>query len=232
MRVRTLSVLGISLAAALAAPLVSAGEVVWDFDISTRGEDVTWTSTTATDPTVAEFDADYAVSQVFATVQYLVFPETTIDVTDQIPAEYLNSSGTVYGTPPVTVLSQSFTFPLPPDPPAVSADLDLSILADGRGQLAATDVTLGTYRVNIPPFGVVTVNIRGIRVVGSVAIRAIYPGDVDRDSDVDISDLALFLGSYGACSADPNYIPGADVDGSGCIDITDLALLLSNFGRG
>lgn len=224
-----LSALAIAFAAT--APTF-ADEVVWNFDISTRGQDVTWTSPTVVDPTVPEYDADYSVSNVYATVQYLVFPETTIDVTDQIPPEYLSSSGTVFGPPPLTILSQSFVFPLPPESPAIAADLDLSILGDGHGQLAATNVTLGTYRLNLPPFGTVTVNIRGIRVVGSVAIRAIYPGDLDRDSDVDISDLASFLATFGVCADDPLYNYAADLDGNGCINISDLALFLSNFGRG
>lgn len=221
-----------AVAPVLVAVLAAADEVTWNYDISTRGQDVVWTSPTAVDPTVPEYDADYAISGVYATVQYLIFPETTIEVTSEIPPEYLSGSGMFYGPPPLTIFDQTFEFPPPPDPVAVSATLNLSVLGDGHGQLTATDITLGTYRVNLPPFGTVTVNIRGIRVVGSVVIRAIYPGDLDRDSDVDISDLALFLASFGACAADPLYNYAADLDGNGCINISDLALFLSNFGRG
>lgn len=221
-----------ALAIALAAPLAHAEEVTWNFDISTRGQNVTWTSPTAVDPSATEYDADYSISSVLATVQFSIFPETTIDVTSEIPEEYRVGSGTFFGPLPVTIFSQTFEFPPPPDPIAVSATLDLSILGDGQGQLTATDITLGTYDVEIPPFGVVTVNIRGIRVIGTVAVRSIYPGDVDRDSDVDISDLSLLLAAFGSCAGDPLYQPGADLDASGCITIGDLALLLSNFGRG
>ena len=54
--------------------------------------------------------------------------------------------------------------------------------------------------------------------------------DVDGDGDVDISDLALLLGTFGLCSADAAYNANADFDGSGCIELGDLAVLLANFG--
>jgi hypothetical protein len=57
-------------------------------------------------------------------------------------------------------------------------------------------------------------------------------GDIDGDGDVDLSDLAALLGSYGACAGDPAYDAAADLDGSGCIDLADLAQLLANYGTG
>lgn len=57
------------------------------------------------------------------------------------------------------------------------------------------------------------------------------PGDLDGDGDVDLSDLAAFLGVYGACTGDPAYLPAADFDSSGCIDLSDLAVLISNYGQ-
>ncbi|MBI5864459.1 MAG: hypothetical protein HZB38_08125 [Planctomycetes bacterium] len=56
------------------------------------------------------------------------------------------------------------------------------------------------------------------------------PGDVDGDGDVDLTDLALLLSSFGACQGEPAFVGGADFDGSGCIELADLALLLANFG--
>lgn len=56
------------------------------------------------------------------------------------------------------------------------------------------------------------------------------PGDVDGDGDVDLTDLALLLSSFGLCDGAPGYQAGADFDGSGCIELADLATLLSNYG--
>lgn len=56
------------------------------------------------------------------------------------------------------------------------------------------------------------------------------PGDVDSDGDVDLSDLATLLSSFGSCSGDAAYNPAADFDADGCVDLADLATLLSVFG--
>jgi hypothetical protein len=55
-------------------------------------------------------------------------------------------------------------------------------------------------------------------------------GDVNGDCHVDLADLTLLLGSFGACTGDPTFDAAADLDASGCVDLTDLTLLLSNFG--
>jgi hypothetical protein len=56
------------------------------------------------------------------------------------------------------------------------------------------------------------------------------PGDVDGDGDVDLSDLALLLASFGLCSGDAGFNDAADFDANGCIELGDLATLLGNFG--
>ena len=58
------------------------------------------------------------------------------------------------------------------------------------------------------------------------------PGDLDGDGDVDLSDLAGLLGSYGKCVGDPGYIPLADLNGDGCVTLSDLADLLGHYGEG
>ncbi|MBI5862967.1 MAG: hypothetical protein HZB38_00360 [Planctomycetes bacterium] len=57
----------------------------------------------------------------------------------------------------------------------------------------------------------------------------VCPGDMNGDGLVDISDLALFLSSFGTSA--PNIpTPCADINGDGLVDISDLALFLSAFG--
>ncbi|MFQ5807326.1 MAG: hypothetical protein ACE5I3_12835, partial [Phycisphaerae bacterium] len=55
-----------------------------------------------------------------------------------------------------------------------------------------------------------------------------FPGDLDYDSDVDLSDLARLLANYGTTGG-ASYEDG-DLDGDGDVDLTDLVGLLSNYG--
>ena len=49
------------------------------------------------------------------------------------------------------------------------------------------------------------------------------PSDLDRDGDVDLSDLTILLSAFGVST-------GGDINGDGLTDLLDLALLLSQFG--
>jgi hypothetical protein len=57
-------------------------------------------------------------------------------------------------------------------------------------------------------------------------------GNVDCDGDVDVADLAEFLGAYGSCTGEEDYNPDADFDDSGYIDLSDFAELLGHNGQG
>ncbi len=49
-------------------------------------------------------------------------------------------------------------------------------------------------------------------------------GDIDMDRDVDLSDLGLVLGAFGAGA-------GGDADGDGDTDLSDLGIVFSNYGQ-
>jgi hypothetical protein len=69
---------------------------------------------------------------------------------------------------------------------------------------------------------------------GDPSVKVFYnagpacPGDLDGDSDVDLSDLAILLANYGTTSG-AAYTDG-DLDGDGDVDLADLAALLAVYG--
>jgi PKD repeat protein len=70
---------------------------------------------------------------------------------------------------------------------------------------------------------------------GSMRIKVRILGDVNGDSKVDITDVALAAKAFGAhaLNGTPRWLPWgpyADMDSNGSIDITDIALIAKNFG--
>jgi subtilisin family serine protease len=66
------------------------------------------------------------------------------------------------------------------------------------------------------------------RLDAAAAVAAVpAPGDVDRDGHVNGADLAIVLGSWGACL--PDVSCEADVDRSGTVDGVDLSLVLGGW---
>ena len=51
--------------------------------------------------------------------------------------------------------------------------------------------------------------------------------DIDKDGDVDLTDLGVLAGDYGRtdCSSSNNYCNGADIDKDGDVDLTDLGII-------
>lgn len=69
----------------------------------------------------------------------------------------------------------------------------------------------------------------GMILHGDPTLRAVRIGDIVRDGNVDLSDLAALLAAYDTCEGDSGYDPAADLDWSGCVDLSDLSLLLANW---
>lgn len=59
--------------------------------------------------------------------------------------------------------------------------------------------------------------------------ESVVAGDLNGDSLVDLSDLALLQGAYNARSGDPAFISDADLNGDGVINYIDLAMLGAEF---
>lgn len=69
----------------------------------------------------------------------------------------------------------------------------------------------------------------GMILNGDPTLRPLKPGDLDRDGDVDLSDLAQLLANYGTTGG-MSYEDG-DLDGDADVDLSDLARLLANYGE-
>lgn len=222
-----MTILGALLSLATAA---AAGTTTWDFDLETSGEDVFYTSPTAVCNTAPQYDAAYEITLVEVMVSYLGIPFGPFDVTEEIPPEDRSGGGTYAGPPPFVIRDDYLRYPDPPEPITLAADLLILVDADGHGQVAATNIVLGTAVYDLGwPLGEVEVQLESVHVVGTVWVTPLVPGDLDRDGDVDLSDLATLLGHYGTLSG-ATYEDG-DLDGDGDVDLSDLAELLGNYGQ-
>ncbi len=63
--------------------------------------------------------------------------------------------------------------------------------------------------------------------VTNLTLNAPLPGDIDNDKIVNVADLVIFLGNFGA-SVPPNT--GGDNNGDGFVNVNDLTFLLGVFG--
>lgn len=178
-----------------------AGVTNWTFDIATEGEDVVWTSPTAVDPSAPLYDITATLTLIEVEVVYLGLPFGPIDVTNEIPKENRTIADIVQGPCPIVFLSDTIVYPEPPEPPAIEGDLEIGIDASGFGYASFTNVTLGQLDVDLgPPFGVVTVELTSVRIVGDVSVEPIpFPEDLNDDGIVNADDLFQLLGAWGDC---------------------------------
>jgi hypothetical protein len=58
-----------------------------------------------------------------------------------------------------------------------------------------------------------------------------WPGDINGDGHVDVSDLLLLALSWGKTRGAVGYNPRCDLNGDGAADVADLLLLAGNFGN-
>jgi hypothetical protein len=214
---------------ALATPTARADTATWPFDLTTHGEDIHWVSSTAISNVGDYYVMSYHITQLVVTVKYLIF-NFDLDVTSQIPAEMLNGSSTYFGPPPIICVDEYLVYPPPPDPPAIEVNLAIGLNDSGHGFSDATNIYLGKAQVDLgPPWGVVTVDIKAIRLVGTLTGSAYQymAGDANCDGYVDGFDIDPFF--FALQDPDAWYVTypycsleNIDVNGDGYADGFDI----------
>jgi hypothetical protein len=211
----------------------------WSFDLATTGQNVSWTAPTALPPTADWYTVDWQLTSVIVTVKYSVLPAFDVNVTDQIPAENRTGEATADGPAPLVAVSQHVAYPDPPATPSFAGDLVIGLNATGYGYATLTNITLGTMQVSVPPFGLVTVQIKGVRVQGTLHAEAWwYPvGDLNCDNTVGFGDINPFVLALTSPTTYATMFPGCrlstgDINGDGAVNFGDInpfvALLTGN----
>jgi len=212
-----------------------AGEIeTWNFELSTEGEDVFWTSPTSVRTNAPQYDGTITITEVLVWGLADIgfgdpLPVGPIDVTDDVPPDQLTQSGSIAGPPPVLLLNQTLVYPEPPKDPTIAADVVVELDAKGFVQVSATNITLGTTVVNISPFGDVEVQLTQVAASGQVEVVPVgVIGDLNGDEIVGVADLLQVLGAWGPCE-NPKSCP-EDFDNDGAVGVSDLLTLLGAWG--
>lgn len=200
-----------------------ASPVTWSFNIQTLGQNVTWTSPTATNPNADLYEVGWTITKLEVRV-VIIFP-TWIDVTGQIPPEYLNGSTIEIGPAPIVAADQDVVFPDPPTAPAFQGHLTVGLDATGHGYVSLTNVLFGTIG---PPYVPITVALTGIRIQGTVDVNPVVlcTGDMNCDGVVDFADIDAFVEalSYPGGVGWPYACPwlNGDANGDWVVDFADI----------
>ncbi|MCB9849037.1 MAG: hypothetical protein H6814_11560 [Phycisphaeraceae bacterium] len=210
---------------ALTGAAMGGIDATWPFDLETTGSDVTWDSTTAINPAAGRFKFVYEITAADADGSLGGLPLGTFDVLSMIPPEQLSDVGYAQGPAPVTVWSSHIDAPAPPEAPAVSADVLITVDGSGFAHMSMTNVTLGTATVNVPPFGTVMIDITRIHMSGTITAEvAACAADLNIDGVVDTADLGILLGQFGTDNEQ------GDINDDDVVDTADLGILLGQFG--
>jgi len=209
---------------------------VWSFDVSSEGENVNWVSPTSLDPNADWYELQWEITLLEVTVHYLFF-DVTVDVTNEIPPEYRIGEGSADGPAPVLVYDGHVVYPEPPEQPGLEADLLIGLDAAGYGYVSVMNIYMGELTVEIPGFGMQTVDLERIRIAGVLNAEAYYyaPGDLDCDRDVDFDDINPFVlalsgeGAYATQYPDCRWL-NADCDFDGDVDFDDINPFIALLG--
>ena len=195
----------------------------WDFNLSSSGEDIYWTSPTTVRTDGELYRSYFTLNSVQVDVVWNGFGIDGIDVTDQVPAEDLFEEGEAAGPPPLEFGSSSVNVP-----PTIAFDVFLIMNANGETVYRMSNILLGTAVVDIPIFGEQTVQLTAIYLDCSLDMEAIgtfCQADVDSDGSVGVNDLLAVIAEWG-CSGTCE----ADITDDGLVNVQDLLELIAAWG--
>ena len=97
-------------------------------------------------------------------------------------------------------------------------------------ELVPLDLNASARRADVPSVADLGVGPAPIVDIGAYEFQppCDIVGDLDQDGDVDLTDLATMLASFGLPSGQTRAT--GDVNGDGAVNLTDLAALLANYG--
>jgi hypothetical protein len=146
----------------------------WEFDETTTGGDILWTSPTSVHSASPFYVVQFSISAVEVSASWIGINLGFFDVIDQVPPEFLVNSLTISGPAPLSLLNIPVEAPPPPDPIAIGATISVELDAIGHANLLASNIVLGTFEIDTGfPFGVQTVSITGFRIAGAVTITPV-----------------------------------------------------------
>ncbi|MCH2132992.1 MAG: hypothetical protein MK116_04495 [Phycisphaerales bacterium] len=209
----------------VAAALGGADSASWPLYIETAGQDVFWESPSEVRPDGATYDLEFEVTGVSVLVSYFGIEFGPIDVSDQLPSTTFG--GLFDGPCPIGGGTESVVEPPPPDPVTIAFDVSFGLDAEGSGDLAMTNIVLGTATTDIPIFGEVTVQLVELYLNGTMNVEVIgsnCPTDIDGDGSTNVNDILELIGEYGMSGSD------ADVDGDGIVGVNDILLVIEAWG--
>lgn len=194
----------IVLAGVFPATVWAVNPVAWQVDITTSGQDVSWTSPTAVTLGLAEYDWSYEITKLtgrvlFADVNLLGLLETT------------SGAGAVSSLP-IVLVDENLDEPTT----GSSADIRIEVDAAGVGRASGENIVLGKF-LGVP--------ISRVNLQATVRILGVPTGDYDRDGDVDALDYGVWRGNLGSTTS-----LTADGNKNGIVDAGDYAIWRANLG--
>ena len=109
----------------------------------------------------------------------------------------------------------------------------LQATTDVNGNFSVSGITPGVYDVEVKEsrrIGRIARNLSLAAGINTQSFGDLLAGDVNGDDTVGLVDYSRLRASFGKCSGDTGYQPGADFNGDNCITLQDYSRLRANFG--
>ncbi len=144
----------------LAGPALAVNPAVWNFDVTTNGNDVFWDSPTNVDTGYPQYNVAYEITTLTANVD--VLGNVDLIGLGVISADQLTGNGD-YTSLPIVIYSDSFAYE------DTTADVSLNIDSSGQGHASLTNVHLGTITILFP------LQINSIHAAGTITATGVLP---------------------------------------------------------